>query len=336
MTAFASRPLAVAVTDFIEQNLEWENEALSGSGIEFRAHQLKQASLPELVAAVRDAEILVVNMVKMDRAVLASLPNCRLIIRHGAGYDNIDVDAATEYGIQVCYVPDYCREEVAEQAMMLILACHRRFAQQQQSFEESVRKGIWDFSSVIPIHRLSHRTAGIIGCGRIGSIVLQMLRGFNMNVLVCDPYLSAARQQELGIETMELDHVLSHSDVITMHPSLNKSTYHCIGERELRLMKPTAILVNTARGSIVDAESLAKACREGWIAGAGIDVFEKEPPQMDFILRGIQNIILTPHLAWYSEDAGWSIREKIVEDIRRYTDGRPPRYPINTIKKRDL
>jgi phosphoglycerate dehydrogenase-like enzyme len=123
--------------------------------------------------------------------------------------------------------------------------------------------------------------------------------------------------------------------MVTIHPALNRETQYMIGERELRMMKSSAILVNTSRGAIVNAEALARACREGWIAGAGIDVFEQEPPGRNFVLRGIPNIILTPHLAWYSEDAGMSIREKIMEDIRRFLDGRPPRFPINDVGAKD-
>lgn len=323
--------IKVVVTDYIEQDLDWEVKKLSDVPVDFQFYQLKHATSEKLIEMVSDATIIIVNMAACTRNVLKSLKNCKLIIRHGAGYDNIDIESANEFGIQVCYVPDYCREEVAEQAMMLILSCYRRYDRQLDSFEASVQKGQWDFSKVIPINRLSYRTVGIVGCGRIGSIVLQMLRGFNMKVLVCDPFLSELRQQELGIKCLPLEEVLAQSDVVTCHPALNKLTFHFIGERELRMMKPTAILINTSRGSIVDADALAKACKEGWIAGAGIDVFEKEPPAQDFVLRNIPNIILTPHLAWYSEDAGWSIREKIVEDVLRFIKGEQPRYPINKL-----
>jgi len=271
----------------------------------------------------------------MSREVLQRLRHCRLIIRHGVGYDNVDVPAAAECGIQVCYVPDYCREEVAEQAMMLLLLCRRKFTKQLETLEDSVARGEWDFSKVVPLRRFSNSKAGIVGCGRIGSLVVKMLQGFGIEVVVHDPYLSEARQAELGIRCIPLEELLPNVDMVTIHPSLTRETQYMIGERELRMMKPTAILVNTARGAIVNAEALARACREGWIAGAGIDVFEKEPPEQSFVLRGIPNIVLTPHLAWYSEDAGWSIREKILEDIRRFLDGRPPRYPINTVTLKD-
>jgi D-3-phosphoglycerate dehydrogenase len=321
----------IVVTDYIEPDLEWERLQLATSPASFEAYQLKSASREELLARIGDANVLVVNMVKMSREVIQNLRACKLIIRHGVGYDNIDVSAATEHGIQVCYVPDYCREEVAEQAMMLLLLCRRKFTHQQKSLEESVLKGQWDFSAVVPIRRFSGTTAGIVGCGRIGSLVVKMLRGFGIEVLVHDPYLSEKRQAELDIHCIPLEELLPRADMVTIHPALNHETQYMIGERELRMMKSSAILVNTSRGAIVNAHALARACKEGWIAGAGVDVFEKEPPENSFVLRGIPNVILTPHLAWYSEDAGMSIREKIMEDIHRFLDGRPPRFPINAV-----
>jgi D-3-phosphoglycerate dehydrogenase len=325
----------IVVTDYIEPDLDWEREQLASFPVTLETFQFTFAPHEELLARIGDAEVLVVNMVKMDRAVLRDLKSCRLIIRHGVGYDNVDIPAATEYGIQVCYVPDYCREEVAEQAMMLLLLCRRKFTRQQEALEVSVAKGQWDFSSVGTMRRFSGTRAAIVGCGRIGSLMVGMLRGFGIEAKVHDPYLSERRQEELGIRCQPLEDVLRAADMVTIHPSLSRETHYMIGERELRMMKPTAILVNTARGAIVNAEALARACKEGWIAGAGIDVFVKEPPDPDFVLRGIPNVILTPHLAWYSEDAGVSIREKIMEDIRRYLDGRPPRFPINRIDPKE-
>lgn len=330
-----TKKIKVVVTDYIEQDLDWETGKLAEAPVEFHFYQLKHAPTQELIEKIADADVVIVNMTKMSRVVFSSLKQCKLVIRHGVGYDNIDIDAATELSIQVCYVPDYCREEVAEQAMMLLLACYRKLNRQLECLETSLQKGQWDFANVIPIRRFSKKTAGIIGCGKIGSIVLQMLRGFNLEVLVSDPYLSERRQAELGITCLPLEEVLSKADLITIHPTLNQTTYHLIGGRELRMMKPQAILVNTARGGLVDEQALARACKEGWIAGAGIDVFEKEPPDKDFILRGIPNVILTPHLAWYSEDAGWSIREKIIEDVFRFLEGQPPRFPVNKLSKKN-
>jgi D-3-phosphoglycerate dehydrogenase / 2-oxoglutarate reductase len=321
----------IVVTDYIEPDLRWERDHLAAYPVTLDAHQLKFASEREIMERIGNADVVIVNMTKLTRQVLQNLPSCKLIIRHGVGYDNVDISAATDQGIQVCYVPDYCSAEVAEQAMMLLLLCRRRFVRQEQALDDSIRRGQWDFSKVIPVFRFSHSKAGIIGCGRIGSLVLQMLKGFGVDVMIHDPYLSEARQAELGVRSMPLEQLLAEADMVTIHSALTPETHHMISERQLRMMKPTAILVNTARGAIVDAPALAQACKEGWIGGAGIDVFEKEPPQPGFVLGGIPNLVLTPHLAWYSEDAGWSIREKILEDVLRYLDGRPPRYPVNTL-----
>jgi D-3-phosphoglycerate dehydrogenase len=323
----------IVVTDYIEPDLDWEAARLADADVAFRTCQLKYASPSELVKAIGDAEVVIVNMAKLTGEVLRNLPACKLVIRHGVGYDNVDLDAATECGIQVCNVPDYCREEVAEQAMMLMLLTRRRFTQQLESMDDSIRKGQWDFSKVVPVHRMSSTRAGIIGCGRIGSLVLRMLRGFGIDVMVHDPYLGPEPQAELGVRSVPLEELLPHVDLLSIHSVLTPETRHMIGERELRMMKPSAVLVNTARGAIVNVLALEKACREGWIAGAGIDVFEKEPPDARSVPQDIPNLIRTPHLAWYSEEAGWSIREKILEDILRYREGRAPRFPVNTVPK---
>ena len=321
--------MKVAVTDYIEPDLNWEIKEFKKLGLNYSLHQLKHASPEQIVKEVIDADILIVNMAKMSREVLAKLNKCKLIIRHGAGYDNVDIEAASEFNITVSYVPDYCMYEVAEQAAMLLLTTFRKFAFQIKSMKKSVEKGEWDFSDVIPVKRLSGKTAGIIGCGRIGGKVLKILRGFGVNILVHDPKLSKERLKELGVSHSSLEHVLSNSDLVTIHCNLDSNTYHMIGEKEFKMMKPTAVFVNTARGGIVDANALAKACKQKWIAGAGIDVYEQEPPTKDFPLLDLENVILTPHLSWYSEDASWDIREKIMEDVKRFVKGEKPRFPVN-------
>jgi len=318
----------VAITDYIEADLEWEKQVFNDLELDYSFYQMKHATPNQLIEILKDTDIVIVNMAKINREVLTNLNKCKLIIRHGVGYDNIDIKSAKEYNITVSYVPDYCREEVAEQAVMLLLSTYRKITQQFESMRMSVEKNEWDFSPVVPVRRFSGKNAGIIGCGRIGQKVLNILRGFNTNVLVHDPLLSERRLKELGISNLSLEEVLTQSDMITIHCTLDASTYHMIGEKELRMMKSEGIIVNTARGGIIDNEALAKACKESWIAGAGIDVFEKEPPQNNFSLIGVENVILTPHLSWYSVDAGWDIRKKIVEDVKRFINGQMPRYPV--------
>ena len=321
----------IVVTDFIEENLDWELKQFeSMPNVEFKSYQLKHSSEPEIIKRIEDADIIVVNMVTFNKKVIQSLQNCQLIIRHGVGYDNIDVSELTKKGIIFINIPDYCIVEVAEQAVMHILTCARKFRYQQKSIQLSVKSGEWDFDVVYPIHQLSYKTLGIIGCGRIGSMVYRMMQGFEMNYLIYDPYLTTERKVELGIETVPLEKVLRESDFITVHTPLNEETLHMVSEAELRIMKPNAFIINTARGGIFDENEVVKACTNGWIAGAAIDVYEyREPPQKKAKLLQVENINLTPHLAWYSVEAEWKIREKIIENIFLLLDGKIPNKIIN-------
>ncbi|MEN6535583.1 MAG: NAD(P)-dependent oxidoreductase, partial [Bryobacteraceae bacterium] len=192
--------------------------------------------------------------------------------------------------------------------------------------DDSSARGQWDFADIIPMYRIAGKTVGLLGCGRIGSRVYQKLKSFGVNFLIADPYLSDRRKAELGIEVVDAETVFRGADFLTIHTLLNDETRHIVCEKTLRMMKPTAYLVNTARGPMVDVNALAKALKEGWIAGAGIDVFDVEPPPPDYPLFHAPNVVLTPHLAWYSEDAAWRIRELIVLEIDRFMTGQSPRY----------
>lgn len=320
----------VVVTDYIETDLKWEEEELGKyENVVFEHYQLKFAPKEELIEKIKDANVIIVNMAPMTADVIDSLEKCKLIIRHGIGYDNVDLAAATRKGIRVANIPDYCPEEVAEQAIMLILATWRQAFRGRKILEESSVKGYWDFSPLPPIYRLSGKTLGIIGCGRIGSWVYRKMKGFEMKYLICDPYLSDARKKELGIETVPLEKVLRESDVVTIHTPLNSETYHLMGDAQFDMMKRTAIFINTARAGLVDTAALIRALKEGKIAGAGIDVYEKEPPPPDFELFKLENVTLSPHLGWCSVEAGWDIRVKILGDVLRYLEGKPPRFTVN-------
>lgn len=323
--------IKVVITDYIEPDLDWEAEQFAQMGVDFQVYQKKFASPEELIEITADADVVIVNMAKISSKVINGLTKTRLIIRHGVGYDNVDVHAAAEKGIQVARVPDYCVNEVAEQAVMLIFACQRKLTSQINVLDKSSRKGEWDFEPVRPIYSLHGKTLGLIGCGRIGSRVYEMMQGMGMKCLIDDPYLSDRRKQQLGIETVSLEEVLKEADVITIHAPLNEETYHLLDQSEFELMKSTAVLVNTARGGIVNLRALDEALRKGELAFAGVDVYEeKEPPEPDFPLLLNKRAICTPHLAWMSVESDWSIREKIVEDVRRFVRGKSPRFPIST------
>ena len=321
--------MKVAVTDYIEDNLDWEAGQLAAKGIEFAAFQLKFKPEAEVVAKLADADVLVVNMVKMDESLLSKLPRCKLLIRHGIGYDNVDVAACTRHGIQFAYQPDYCKEDVAEHAIALIFACARKVVWSRQTLDEASRTGKWDFSKLFPIFRMDGKTLGIVGVGRIGSRVYRKLKGFGFKIIGTDPYLSPARIAELGLEFVDRETLFRQSDFVTIHTPLNDETRHLVNAKTLGWMKPTAYLINTSRGPMVDAAALADALRKKQIAGAAIDVYDVEPPPQTMPLFGLDNVILTPHIGWASEEAGLEIRQSILNDILAHAAGKPARCVIN-------
>jgi D-3-phosphoglycerate dehydrogenase len=322
--------LKVVVTDYIEDNLDWEAEQIAKAGLDFKAYQLKFKLEPEVIEKIADADIIVVNMVKMTESVISKLRKCRVLIRHGIGYDNVDVAACTKHGIQFAYQPDYCKEDVAEHAIALLFACARKVVWSRKTLEESSARGQWDFSGLFPMYRLDGKTLGIIGVGRIGSRVYRKLRTFGFKILGNDPYLSEERKAELSdMQFVDKETLFRTSDFITVHTPLMDETRHLVNAKTLSWMKPTAYLINTSRGPMVDAEALAEALRKKQIAGAAIDVYDREPPPPDFPLFGLDNVILTPHTAWASEEAGWEIRKSILDDIFAVAQGRPARCVVN-------
>ena len=322
----------VAVTDYIESDLNWEAQELEKAGILLETYQLKFRPEDEVYEKIKDADLLVVNMVRMTKSLLQRLPRCRAIIRHGIGYDNVDVATCTRLGILLAYQPDYCKEDVAEHAIALLFACARKIVRSRRTLEESSACGQWDFHGLFPLYRLDGKTLGILGVGRIGSRVHRKMRTFGFRILGCDPYLSPERRRELeeaGLHFVNHDTLFRESDFLTVHTPLTDETRHIVNARTLALMKPTAYLINTSRGPMVDAEALAAALRAGTIAGAALDVFDIEPPPPDYPLFGLENCILTPHIAWASEEAGWEIRRSILDDLLAMAAGRPARCVVN-------
>lgn len=319
----------IKITDYIERELDYEERELKKLGAVFSYSQMKSAAPSELIREFGDADFLVVNMAKMTADVMAGLDNVKVIIRHGIGYDNLNLPAATEHGIICANEPTASSEDVAEQAIMLILAVWRKLFVQSEILADSVAQKKWVFDRIYPVYRMAGKTLGIIGCGNIGRIVLRKMRTFGMRILVCDPYISKERLAELGVEHTPLETVMKEADIVTIHVPVTDETRGMFGESLLGLMKPHAILVNTARGPVVKVSDLARVLREKRIAGAGVDVYDFEPPAPDYELLGMENVILTPHMAWYSEEGGWDIRVMIVEDLKRCLEGKPPRSVIN-------
>jgi D-3-phosphoglycerate dehydrogenase len=324
----------VIVTDYIEDDLNWEIEHFAKmDNVQFEICQLKTASREELIARVRDADVIVVNMAPFDAEVIDSLENCRLLIRHGVGYDNVDVEACTRNKIRFAYQPDYCATEVAEQAVALIFACTRQLFRSRAILEESSANGIWDFRTLLPMHQMHRQTLGILGCGRIGGRVHRMMKPIMGRVIVCDPYIDERQKGALGIQDADVvsfDDFLAQSDIITIHTPLNDETRYMLDRAAFEKMKPTAYVVNTARGGVINTEDLIWALDEKQIQGAGIDVYEVEPPPAELKLFEQDRATLSAHLGWSSVEAGWEIRYKIVDDVIACIEDRKPVNTVNT------
>jgi len=318
------------VVDYVEHDLKWEEEECKKLGVYFEAYQLKFAPPEEIIEKCRDADFLCVDMAPMTEKILAGLSNVKVLIRHGIGYDKVDVKAATKHGIIFANQATAFFKGVTERTIMLIFATHQKLLLQNKFFKDSVRQGNWSYHDIYPVYGLEGKTLGIIGCGKIGSLVIKKLKSFGFHFLVCDPYLPKEKLEELGARHTPLDEVLKQSDIVSLHVPVTDETRYFIGYEKLSMMKKSAVLINTARGQLVKTTDLTKALKEGIIAGAGLDVHEGEPPPVEYGFLDMDNVICTPHFAWYSEEGAWEIREMIMGDFRAFLDGKPPKHVINT------
>jgi len=324
-----ARTIIFKVTDYIEPDLRFEEEECRKLGIHFASYQLKSAPPAEIVRRVKDADIVLVNMARFTKDVIAGLDRAKLIIRHGIGYDNVDVGAATAQGIVFANEATASSEDVAEHAVMLILEAYKKKKVQDLMLRDWVRTGKWSSKRIKPLYRLQGKTLGIVGCGNIGSRVLKKMAGFGLRVLVCDPYVPKERLVELGVTHTPLEALLRESDIITIHVPVTEETRHMFNRKTLPLMKKSAVLVNTARGPVVKTVDLVQALKKGLLAGAALDVFENEPPAPRLAVGRMTNVILSPHVAWYSEEGSWDIRRMIMDDVKAFLAGQLPRFVVN-------
>lgn len=274
----------------------------------------------------READVLLVyHNVKLGERTVEALPKCRGIIRCGVGYDNIDLVAAGERGIVVCNVPDYGTEEVADHALMLLIAIARRFLLANQA----VRDGVWDSLVAAGTPRLRGQTLGIIGCGRIGSAMALRAKAIGMRVVICDPYKPDGLEKSLGVERCHrLEDLLPQAQFVSLHCPLTPQTKHILNPKTFALLPKGAYVVNTARGPCVDPDGLLQALDAGQVAYAALDVVEVEP-LADERLRKHPRIVLTPHSAYYSVEGFQEMRSKGAEEARRMLSGEPVRNPVN-------
>ncbi|MEM2367067.1 MAG: C-terminal binding protein [Candidatus Bathyarchaeia archaeon] len=289
----------------------------------------KSTDEDNLIVEARDADIIMVVYARITERIINSATKLRGIVRYGIGVDNIDLKAASRRRIPVANVPDYCIGTVADHAFALLLALNRKLL----LADNIVRTGNWGaWTSPSPKLMgvdLEGKTLGLIGIGKIGSAVAARAKGFGMKVIAYDPYIPKEVAERLGIELVNLETLLKNADFVSVHSPLTNETRGMIGERELKLMKKTAYIINTARGPIIQEEALYKALKNGWIAGAGLDVYTKEPPDRDNPLFKLENVVLTPHIAYYTQEAIWRLEMTAVEEAIRILQGQLPKNLVN-------
>jgi D-3-phosphoglycerate dehydrogenase len=279
-----------------------------------------------MIAALRDADAVIIAASPMTRAVMSACEGLKVVVRTGVGYDVIDVPAATELGVVAVNVPDIWVREVANHAMALLLALNRKII----TLDRQVHAGAWGGGVPGPFTGSIHgETVGIVGLGNIGSAFARRIAAFETTVIACDPYVDDARFKALGVERVSLDELAARADYVSVHTLLNAETHHLIGEAFFRRMKPTAVLINTSRGPVVDEQALRRALEEKRLAGAALDVWEKEPVDRDNPLLKMENVIATPHAAYFSSPAVAQVPRRCGEEVARVLTGQRPLNVVN-------
>jgi len=311
----------VLVTEFIHpagvEMLEQECEVVRPSG----------TSIPALREAMADVDGVLVRVAPMTRELFDAAPRLKVIGKHGVGVDNIDIPAATERGIAVCNTPEANSEGVASHAITLMLAVSRRLLE----CDAFVRAGRWSGKDELMGRELLGKTLSIVGTGRIGGRLAQICQAaFDMKVYAYDPYVTAEAMAAKGITKLEtVDELMPVADFVSIHTPLTPATQGIVGARQFNLMKKTAYLINTSRGPVVDESALIDALKEGKIAGAGLDVFEKEPPAPDNPLLQMKNVILSPHMGGASEESMERMATHAAAGILAVLRGERPKYLLN-------
>jgi D-3-phosphoglycerate dehydrogenase len=309
--------------DFPDMSIERETLGAVGADLV----PLAGLDKPEQLEAARQADALMVTVHRVPASLLAGMDRCRIISRAGTGLDAIDIPAATARGIWVTNVPDYAVDEVSTHAITLLLAQARRLPR----LLEATRQGIWDSRAAKPFPRLKGQTLGLLGFGRIARAAGEKGRGLGLNVIAHDPFVPAATIEATGVRAVDAPTLWRESDFISLHTPLTDGTRQIVNAQALAQMKPTAFLINTARGALVDEAALLEAVRSGRLAGAALDVFTQEPPPSDHPLLHEERIIVTPHFGWYSEAANQDVRVGAAEEVVRVLSGRRPRSPVNEL-----
>lgn len=313
----------VVITDYEFSTLAPEEEVLATVDAELIRAQCKTED--EVIKAAKGADALINQYAPISRKVLEALPNLKVVSKYGVGVNTVDIDAATENGIMVANVPDYCMDEVSDHAIALMIASARKIVR----LNNEVKAGNWDFKVSVPIFGLRGRVLGLVALGRIPQTLVKKAQAFGIKVIAYDPFIAEGVAKNLEVELVELNELCKRSDFISVHAPLTEVTRGMISDEQFDLMKKEAFIINTARGPIIDEKALIHALEVGKIAGAGIDVTEEEPIQKDNPLLKMDNVIISPHAAWYSEESQLELKTKTAQNVADVLAGYYPTYLFN-------
>ncbi|MGY6212992.1 C-terminal binding protein [Cytobacillus firmus] len=315
----------VLLTDYEFENLKYEEDVFKESGLDIEFVKAQCKTEDEVAEQAKHADAILNQYAPISRRVIESLENAKVISRYGVGVNTIDLDAANEKGITVANVPDYGMEEVSNHALALLLSWARKVT----LLNNEVKKGNWDFKACVPIHRFNSQTVGVLGFGRIPRRFIEKVKPLGFKLAAYDPFVSAEDMASAGVKKMELDEIIREADYLSVHVPLIKDTFHLLNADRFSQMKKNAVIINTARGPIIDEKALIEALENGIIAGAALDVAEEEPISIDSPLLHMDNVIITPHSAWYSEEAMVELRQKAAKNIVQVLKGEKTPYALS-------
>jgi D-3-phosphoglycerate dehydrogenase len=320
----------VVVTDFEYEDLDVEQKAFEGMNVDFVPAQCRTEE--EVIEAAKDADGIINQYAPISRKVLESLNRCKVVSRYGIGVDTVDLDAATELGITVGNVSDYCMDEVSDHALALLLSAARKVV----VLNQAVKTGTWDYKVGTPIFRIRGRVLGLVGFGKIPQVLAAKAQALGLQVIAYDPFVSPEAAANHRVELVPLNELCSRSDFVSVHAPLNQHTRGMISHEQFDHMKKEAFIINTARGPVIDEAALITALQHRKLAGAALDVIEKEPISPDNPLLRMDNVILNPHVAWHSEESQIELKRKTAENVADVLKGFYPTYLVNTRVKDKL
>ncbi|MBC5736771.1 C-terminal binding protein [Lawsonibacter faecis] len=317
----------IIICDCDHKDVDTEKAVFDAAGMDFR--WLHCMSQDEVIEQCQGAVCFLNQYVRMDEKIFKAIPSLRMVVRYGVGVDNVNLADATRYGVQICNVPDYGTNEVADQALALMLSLTRK----TYMIGNMTRAGVWNYIESVPVHRLSTRTVGILGVGRIGAAFARRVHTLGCRVVAYDVrYGESGRVFPDFIEFKPtMDEVLAQADILSLHCALTEESRGMMNAAAFSKMKEGAFFINVARGGLVDEDALEGALSSGRLAGAGIDVVNAEPLSGESPLFRHENVVVTPHMGWYSEESAEELNRKCAEEVVRFLRGEAVRCPVNQL-----